>query len=79
MGLNVWEILILLLIVMIIFGAGKLPQVMGDLGRSIRSFKAGLKEDDGPAQAPGGDAPGGDAPRTPARPTEVGRRPGTNA
>ena len=74
MGLNVWEILILLLIVMIIFGAGKLPQVMGDLGRSIRSFKAGLKEDDGPAQAPGGDAP-----RTPARPTEVGRRPGTDA
>ncbi|MGQ9368562.1 twin-arginine translocase TatA/TatE family subunit [Azospirillum sp. ST 5-10] len=42
--MNAWEILIVLVIVLIIFGAGKLPSVMGDLGRSIRVFKAGLKD-----------------------------------
>ena len=30
----------------IIFGAGKLPQVMGDLAKGVKSFKAGLKDDE---------------------------------
>lgn len=38
------KLLIILLIVLVIFGAGKLPKVMGDLGRGIRSFKKGLNE-----------------------------------
>lgn len=40
-----WHWLIVLLVILIIFGAGKLPSVMGDLGRSIRVFKAGLKDE----------------------------------
>ncbi|QCO05783.1 twin-arginine translocase TatA/TatE family subunit (plasmid) [Azospirillum argentinense] len=55
MGLSVWEILILLLIVVLIFGMGKLPQVMGDLGKSVRSFKAGWSEDDAPGATAGND------------------------
>jgi sec-independent protein translocase protein TatA len=47
MSLGIWQILIILLVVLIVFGAGRLPNVMGDLGRGIRNFKAGL----------GGDAP----------------------
>ncbi|WP_207477769.1 twin-arginine translocase TatA/TatE family subunit [Arenibaculum pallidiluteum] len=50
MSLGVTEILVILLIVLIIFGAGKLPSVMGDLGKGIRSFKSGLKDE--PAEAP---------------------------
>ncbi len=73
-GLSVWEILILLLIVAIIFGAGKLPQVMGDLGKSIRRFKAGWNEDDAP-KATAGNTPHGAA----APPPEGGRRPGADA
>lgn len=42
MGLSIWHILVLLLVVLIVFGAGRLPQVMGDLGKGIRNFKAGL-------------------------------------
>jgi len=42
MGLSIWHILVLLLVVLIVFGAGRLPHVMGDLGRGIRSFKEGL-------------------------------------
>jgi len=40
------HILIVLVVVLIIFGAGKLPHVMGDLGKGIRSFKAGLSGED---------------------------------
>lgn len=46
MGLSFTHILIVLVVVLIIFGAGKLPSVMGDLGKGIRSFKAGLSGDD---------------------------------
>jgi sec-independent protein translocase protein TatA len=45
MGLSFWHIIIVLLVVLVIFGAGKLPNVMGDLGKGIKSFKAGLNDD----------------------------------
>lgn len=50
-GLNLWEILIILLIAVIVFGAGRLPQVMGDVAKGVRAFKQGLK-DDAPAAPP---------------------------
>jgi sec-independent protein translocase protein TatA len=43
-GLGTTELLIILALVMIIFGAGKLPQVGGALGKSLRNFKEGVKE-----------------------------------
>lgn len=46
MSLGFWEVAILLVIVLIIFGAGKLPRVAEDLARTVRDFRSGLK--DGP-------------------------------
>ena len=43
-GLGVGELLIILVIVLLIFGAGRLPEVMGSLGKGIQSFKKGVKE-----------------------------------
>lgn len=40
------KLLLILLIVLVVFGAGKLPKVMGDLGKGIRSFKAGMEGKD---------------------------------
>jgi len=40
------ELLIILLIVIIIFGASKLPQLGKGLGEGIRNFKKGLKSED---------------------------------
>ncbi|CAO3428936.1 sec-independent protein translocase protein TatA [Azospirillum oryzae] len=37
---------IVLLVVLLLFGAGKLPSVMGDFAKGIKSFKAGLKDED---------------------------------
>lgn len=43
--IGMWEICLILVVVLIIFGAGKLPNVMGDLGKGLRSFKEGMKDD----------------------------------
>jgi sec-independent protein translocase protein TatA len=40
------EILLILLVVLIIFGAGKLPQVGGAIGKSIREFRKASKGED---------------------------------
>ncbi len=44
MSIGIWQVVLILLIVLIIFGAGKLPNVMGDLAKGIRNFKKGLSE-----------------------------------
>ena len=41
-----WELLLILLIVFVMFGAGKLPKVMGDLGRGIKAMRSGLKDEE---------------------------------
>lgn len=43
-GLGTQELLIILVLVMIIFGAGKLPQVGNSLGKGLRNFKKGMSE-----------------------------------
>ena len=45
-GLGTQELLIILVLVMIIFGAGKLPQVGGALGKGLRNFKKGMNDND---------------------------------
>lgn len=52
MGLSFSHLLLLLVIVFIVFGAGKLPRVMGDIGRGIRSLRDGLKQDEGEGPPP---------------------------
>jgi sec-independent protein translocase protein TatA len=41
-GLGTTEMMIVLVLVMIVFGAGKLPQVAGSLGKGVRNFKDGM-------------------------------------
>lgn len=41
-GLGTTEMMIILVLVLIIFGAGKLPQVGGALGKGLREFKSGV-------------------------------------
>jgi sec-independent protein translocase protein TatA len=38
--------IVVLAIVVVLFGAGKLPRVMGDFAKGIKAFKAGMREDD---------------------------------
>ena len=45
MSIGPWQILLILVIVLIIFGAGKLPRVAGDLAKGIKNFKKGMSDD----------------------------------
>lgn len=45
-GIGIPELLIVLVIVLVIFGAGKLPQIGGNIGKAIKNFKSGVKEDE---------------------------------
>ncbi len=45
-GIGMPELIIILVIILIIFGAGKLPQIGEGLGKGIRNFKKATKEKD---------------------------------
>ena len=45
-GLGFQELLIILVIALIIFGPGKLPQIGSGLGKAVRDFKKGISGDD---------------------------------
>jgi len=45
-GIGMPELLIILVIILIIFGAGKLPEIGGAIGRGIKNFKKATREPD---------------------------------
>lgn len=44
--LGIWEVLIIILIIVILFGAGRIAKAGGELGKGIRAFKEGLQGKD---------------------------------
>ncbi len=56
MGLGFPELMIILVIIMIIFGAGKLPEIGNAFGRSIKNFKTSMKDAE-QEELPAGDQP----------------------
>ncbi|HYW75424.1 MAG TPA: twin-arginine translocase TatA/TatE family subunit [Gammaproteobacteria bacterium] len=44
-GISIWQLLIILLLVVVLFGTGKLRRVGTDMGHAIRGFKRGLRGD----------------------------------
>jgi sec-independent protein translocase protein TatA len=69
--------IVVLAIVLILFGAGKLPRVMGDFAKGIKAFKAGMQEGDepGPGTAPAAQVPPPAAAASPAGSAGVADRP----
>lgn len=49
---GIWQILILALVVLVLFGRGRISEMMGDFGKGISSFKKGLNEEDKKADKP---------------------------
>lgn len=44
-GINVWQLLIILVIVVLIFGTKKLKNIGGDIGGAVKNFKTAVKEE----------------------------------
>ncbi len=45
MGIGFGELMVILVVVLILFGAGKLPSVMSEMGKGVKNFKSGMKDD----------------------------------
>ncbi|MGH6806608.1 MAG: twin-arginine translocase TatA/TatE family subunit [Ensifer adhaerens] len=43
---SIWHWLIVLVVVLLLFGRGKIPELMGDVAKGIKSFKKGMTDDD---------------------------------
>ena len=46
MGISFWQIAIVVVLVVLLFGRGKISSLMGDLAKGIKSFKKGMSSDD---------------------------------
>ena len=55
---SIWHWLVVLLVILLLFGSGKISGLMGDVAKGIKSFKKGMAEDDdgaGPGAKPASD------------------------
>ena len=48
-GFSMWHWIIVALVILVLFGRGKISETMGDFGKGFKSFKKGLSDDDSPA------------------------------
>ena len=48
---SIWHWLIVLVVVLLLFGRGKIPELMGDVAKGIKSFKKGMGDDDATPEA----------------------------
>jgi sec-independent protein translocase protein TatA len=65
MGISIWQILLIVLVIVLLFGAGKLPRLMGDFAKGIKSFKTGMREGEAPPPPAQSATAPADAPQEP--------------
>ena len=51
-GLGMWEIMLIFLVVLLLFGAKRLPEIGSSLGKGIREFKSSIREIEGELKVP---------------------------
>lgn len=52
MSIGFWQIAFLLVLLLLFFGRGKIPQLMGDIAEGIKSFKKGISDVESDKQEP---------------------------
>ena len=57
MGISPWQLLIVLLIIVLIFGTKKLRNMGGDIGSAVKNFKKSIKDDSEPEEPKAEKAP----------------------
>ena len=49
MSIGIWQIAIVVILVVLLFGRGKISSLMGDVAKGIKSFKKGMSDDSPPS------------------------------
>ena len=47
---SIWHWIIVLVVVLLLFGRGKIPELMGDVAKGIKNFKKGMSDEDAAAE-----------------------------
>jgi len=50
MSLGPLQIILIIVVILLLFGAGKIPRLMGDMAKGVNAFKKGLKDGDEPSE-----------------------------
>jgi len=80
-GLSLPHLIVLALVVLILFGRGRISDMMGDFGKGIKSFKEGMSDETNrpvtppPSQIPGAQIPGAQIPPAAQAPVEPAAQP----
>ena len=61
MNVGPFQILIIALVILVLFGRGRISEMMGDFGKGVKSFRNSLAEDDEPVQPVRVDGPPAEA------------------
>jgi sec-independent protein translocase protein TatA len=56
-GASIWHWIVVGLIVVLLFGRGKISDMMGDVAKGIKAFKKGMSEEDAPEKTPAANDP----------------------
>ena len=46
MGISFWQVIIVVALLVILFGRGKISELMGDVAKGVKSFKKGMSDED---------------------------------
>ena len=73
-GLSIWHWLVVAIVIMLLFGKGRISDMMGDLAKGIKSFKHGLADDETTPESErtmiAADKPASDRAEVPVQPTQ---------
>jgi sec-independent protein translocase protein TatA len=73
-SLSIWHWMLVIVVVLLLFGRGKISDLMGDVAQGIKAFKKGMSEDDKVADKPEPKAIDNASPQSTARPSDVGSK-----
>ncbi len=75
-SLSIWHWVIVIVVVLLLFGRGKISDLMGDVAQGIKAFKKGMADDDKTASNEPPKSIDQSSPANSARPTDVGGKVG---
>ena len=75
-SMSIWHWIIVIAVVLLLFGRGKISDLMGDVAQGIKAFKKGMSDDDKPAEKPADPMKTIDSTPQASRPSDVGSRVG---
>ncbi len=76
MSIGPWQVILILAVIVLLFGAGKIPRLMGDVAKGIKAFRSNMKDEDTAEEKPPAALENKSAPPADGQTDSVGTRDG---